>query len=237
MLTQAPKGTQDMLPANAYRWQSIEETMRRICALAGYREIRTPMFEHTELFQRGVGDTTDVVQKEMYTFNDKGGRSITLKPEGTAGATRAFIEAHLFAEPMPCKMYYVSCPAFRYEKPQSGRLRQFHQNGVEVFGAKDASVDAEIIALALDVLKANGIEDLKLAHQFHRLPHLPPGLSGKAEGISAAQALRAVQNLSGAVRAAIPCAFWTARKTAKSSPTRPACWKICATNAPAISKS
>ena len=163
MLTQAPKGTQDMLPANAYRWQSIEETMRRICALAGYREIRTPMFEHTELFQRGVGDTTDVVQKEMYTFNDKGGRSITLKPEGTAGATRAFIEAHLFAEPMPCKMYYVSCPAFRYEKPQSGRLRQFHQNGVEVFGAKDASVDAEIIALALDVLKANGIENLKLA--------------------------------------------------------------------------
>ena len=132
MLTQAPKGTQDMLPANAYRWQSIEETMRRICALAGYREIRTPMFEHTELFQRGVGDTTDVVQKEMYTFNDKGGRSITLKPEGTAGATRAFIEAHLFAEPMPCKMYYVSCPAFRYEKPQSGRLRQFHQNGIEV---------------------------------------------------------------------------------------------------------
>ena len=163
MLTQAPKGTQDMLPANAYRWQSIEETMRRICALAGYREIRTPMFEHTELFQRGVGDTTDVVQKEMYTFNDKGGRSITLKPEGTAGAARAFIEAHLFAEPMPCKMYYVSCPAFRYEKPQSGRLRQFHQNGVEVFGAKDASVDAEIIALALDVLKANGIENLKLA--------------------------------------------------------------------------
>ena len=95
MLTQAPKGTQDVLPQDSYRWQAIEENMRRIASLAGYREVRTPMFEHTELFQRGVGDTTDVVQKEMYTFNDKGGRSITLKPEGTAGAARAFIEAHL----------------------------------------------------------------------------------------------------------------------------------------------
>ena len=163
MLTQAPKGTQDVLPQDSYRWQRIEDNMRRIAALAGYREIRTPVFEHTELFQRGVGDTTDVVQKEMYTFNDKGNRSITLKPEGTAGAARAFIEHHLFAEPLPCKMFYVSCPAFRYEKPQNGRLRQFHQNGVEVFGAKDASVDAEVIALAMDVLKANGIDGLRLA--------------------------------------------------------------------------
>ncbi len=163
MLTQAPKGTQDVLPQDSYRWQRIEDSMRRIAALAGYREIRTPMFEHTELFQRGVGDTTDVVQKEMYTFNDKGNRSITLKPEGTAGAARAFIEHHLFAEPLPCKMFYVSCPAFRYEKPQNGRLRQFHQNGVEVFGAKDASVDAEVIALAMDVLRANGIDGLRLA--------------------------------------------------------------------------
>lgn len=162
MLTQAPKGTLDMLPKDAHRWQMIEANMRSICALAGYREIRTPIFEHTELFQRGVGDTTDVVQKEMYTFNDKGNRSITLKPEGTAGAVRALIEAHLYADALPVKMYYASCPCFRYEKPQSGRLRQFHQNGVEVFGAKDASVDAEIIALAMDVLKANGIDDLKL---------------------------------------------------------------------------
>ena len=137
MLTQAPKGTVDMLPKDAHRWQSIQENMRRICALAGYREIRTPIFEHTELFQRGVGDTTDVVQKEMYTFNDKGNRSITLKPEGTAGAARALIEAHLYAETLPVKMYYSECPCFRYEKPQAGRLRQFHQNGVEVFGAKE----------------------------------------------------------------------------------------------------
>ena len=162
MLTQAPKGTQDMLPQDSYRWQRVEMTMRRACALAGYREIRTPIFEHTELFQRGVGDTTDVVQKEMYTFEDKGNRSITLKPEGTAGAVRAFIESHMYAEALPAKLYYSACPCFRYEKPQSGRLRQFHQNGVEVFGAKDASVDAEIIKLAMDVLKANDIEGLKL---------------------------------------------------------------------------
>ena len=163
MLTQAPKGTQDMLPQDSYRWQRIERNMRDICALAGYREIRTPVFEHTELFQRGVGDATDVVQKEMYTFEDKGNRSITLKPEGTAGAVRAFIESHLYADALPCKLYYVSCPCFRYEKPQSGRLRQFHQNGIEVFGAKDASVDAEIIAMALKMLRANGIEGLKLS--------------------------------------------------------------------------
>ena len=162
MLTQAPKGTQDMLPQESHRWQRIERSMRRICALAGYREIRTPIFEHTELFQRGVGDTTDVVQKEMYTFEDKGNRSITLKPEGTAGAVRAFIENHMYADALPCKLYYAACPCFRYEKPQSGRLRQFHQNGVEVFGAKDASVDAEIIKLAMDVLKANGIDGLRL---------------------------------------------------------------------------
>ena len=162
MLTQAPKGTQDMLPKDAYRWQDIARTMREACALAGYQEIRTPVFEHTELFQRGVGDTTDVVQKEMYTFEDKGRRSITLKPEGTAGAVRAFIESHMYAETLPVKLYYSACPCFRYEKPQSGRLRQFHQNGVEVFGAKDASVDAEIIKLAMDILHANHIDGLKL---------------------------------------------------------------------------
>lgn len=162
MLTQAPKGTQDMLPKDSHRWHKIEDTMRRMCALGGYREIRTPVFEHTELFQRGVGDTTDVVQKEMYTFTDKGNRSITLKPEGTAGAARAMIEAHLYAEPLPQKMYYVSCPVFRYEKPQSGRLREHHQLGVEVFGAKDASIDAEIIRLAMDILEGNGVHGLSL---------------------------------------------------------------------------
>ena len=133
-----------------------------MCRLHGYREVRTPVFEHTELFLRGVGDTTDVVQKEMYTFLDKGGRSVTLKPEGTAGAVRAFLEAKLFADPLPCKMCYISCPVFRYEKPQAGRLREHHQLGVEVFGAKDASCDAEVIGLAMEVLRRSGIGDLTL---------------------------------------------------------------------------
>ncbi|MBE5765941.1 MAG: histidine--tRNA ligase [Clostridiales bacterium] len=161
MLTQAPKGTQDMLPDEAHIWQKIEKAMRDVCALAGYREIRTPAFEHTELFLRGVGDTTDVVQKEMYTFEDKGGRSITLKPEGTAGAARAFIEAGMPSQPLPQKLYYSYCPVFRYEKPQAGRLREHHQLGVEVYGAKDASIDAEVIALAMRVLREIGIGDLK----------------------------------------------------------------------------
>ncbi len=162
MLTQRPKGTQDILPGESWRWQRIERNMREICALGGYREIRTPVFEHTELFQRGVGDTTDVVQKEMYTFEDKGGRSITLKPKGTAGVARAFLEAHLEAEPLPCKMYYVFSPHMRYEKPQSGRLREHHQLGIEVFGAKDASCDAEGIKLAMDQLRACGLSQLRL---------------------------------------------------------------------------
>jgi histidyl-tRNA synthetase len=163
LITQAPKGTQDVLPQESARWQDVEAKMRKICALAGFREVRTPVFEHTELFLRSVGDTTDVVQKEMYTFLDKGGRSVTLKPEGTAGVARAFLEAHLEAGALPTKMYYVSCPVFRYEKPQSGRLREHHQLGIEVFGAKDASCDAEGIRLALDVLEACGIRGLKVA--------------------------------------------------------------------------
>ena len=163
MLTQAPKGTQDVLPQMSYRWQAVEEIMRQVCAFRGYREVRTPVFEHTELFLRSVGDTTDVVQKEMYTFNDKGGRSITLKPEGTAGAARAFLEGKLYQESLPCKMYYISCPVFRYEKPQAGRLREHHQLGVEVFGARDASVDAEVITLALAVLERAGVKNLRLS--------------------------------------------------------------------------
>ena len=152
LLTQAPRGTRDVLPDESYLWQLIEKTQREVCALHGIREVRTPVFEHTELFQRSVGDTTDVVQKEMYTFKDRGDRSITLKPEGTAGTVRAFIESSLYAQPLPQKMCYINCPVFRYEAPQSGRLREHHQFGIEIFGAPDASCDAELIALALDVI-------------------------------------------------------------------------------------
>lgn len=162
LLTQAPRGTRDVLPDESYLWQLIEKTQREVCALHGIREVRTPVFEHTELFQRSVGDTTDVVQKEMYTFKDRGDRSITLKPEGTAGTVRAFIESSLYAQPLPQKMCYINCPVFRYEAPQSGRLREHHQFGIEIFGAPDASCDAELIALALDVIGRMGVKNLML---------------------------------------------------------------------------
>ena len=162
MLTQAPRGTKDVLPTESYRWQYLEEKMRRAAATAGYREVRTPVFEHTELFLRGVGDTTDIVQKEMYTFQDKGDRSITLKPEGTAGAVRCFLESNLYAEALPCKMYYLDAPIFRYEAPQSGRLREHHQFGLECFGAPGATADAELILLAFRLLKELGIRNLSV---------------------------------------------------------------------------
>ncbi len=162
MLTQAPRGTKDVLPGDSYRWQYVEAQMRKAAAEAGFREVRTPVFEHTELFLRGVGDTTDIVQKEMYTFKDKGDRSITLKPEGTAGAVRALLESSLYADALPCKMYYLNAPIFRYEAPQSGRLREHHQFGLECFGAKDASADAELILLAYRLLSGLGVKNLSV---------------------------------------------------------------------------
>ena len=158
---QAPKGTKDMLPQDAYKWHYVENTFKDTAKNFGLKEIRTPIFEHTELFLRGVGDTTDIVQKEMYTFEDKGKRSVTLKPEGTAPIVRAFIENRLFNEAQPTKLYYV-IPCFRYENVQKGRLRQFHQCGVEVFGSKEPSMDAEVIEFAMEVLKNLGLKGLKL---------------------------------------------------------------------------
>lgn len=161
MELQAPKGTKDMLPEDAYKWQYVESTFREVAKTYGIREIRTPIFEHTELFLRGVGDTTDIVQKEMYTFNDKGNRSVTLKPEGTAPAVRAFIENRLFNEAQPTKLYYIT-PAFRYENVQKGRLRQFHQCGLEMFGSKEPSMDVEVIKVAMDTLNKLGLKSLSL---------------------------------------------------------------------------
>lgn len=156
-----PKGTRDVLPSEAYKWHFVENNARRIAALYGLREIRTPVFEHTELFLRGVGDTTDIVNKEMYTFLDKGNRSITLKPEGTAGVVRSFIENGLASGVLPLKMYYIT-PVFRYERPQAGRLREHHQFGVEIFGGKGAETDAEVILLARDYIAALGAEGVEL---------------------------------------------------------------------------
>ena len=161
MLTNAPKGTKDILPDQIYKWQYVEERFRRICRLYGYREIRTPMFEHTELFLRGVGDTTDIVQKEMYTFEDHAGRSITLKPEGTSPVVRSFIENKTYADVQPTKVYYI-IPCFRYEKPQSGRLREFHQVGLEVFGTPDMLADCDVIAIGHDFLDEMGVKDVEL---------------------------------------------------------------------------
>lgn len=161
MLTKAPRGTKDILPSESKKWQYVEKIMRDTCDLYGFREIRTPMFEHTELVQRGVGETTDIVQKEMYTFLDRGGRSITLKPEGTAPAVRAFIENNLYNEPLPVKMYYIT-PIFRYERPQAGRLREHHQFGIESFGSAEPSADAEVISLAMKIFKSFGINDLEI---------------------------------------------------------------------------
>ena len=161
MITKAPRGTKDVVPQESYKWHYIEEKIRNICKNYGYKEVRVPVFEHTELFERGVGDTTDVVQKEMYTFEDKGGRSITLRPEGTAGTVRSFLENNLYAEAQPTKMYYMlSC--YRYEKPQAGRLREFHQFGIEAFGSPDSSIDAEVISMAYNLLTSLGVKNLKL---------------------------------------------------------------------------
>ncbi len=161
LLTKAVRGTQDILPAESHKWRFLEDIMMSEAKMYGFREIRTPVFEHTELFDRGVGDDTDIVQKEMYTFEDKGGRSLTLKPEGTVAAVRAMLEHGLFNEALPVKMTYIT-PCYRYEKPQSGRYREFHQFGVEMFGAPSAAADAEIICLATTLFERLGVSNLSL---------------------------------------------------------------------------
>lgn len=160
-LIKAQKGTQDLLPAQTEKWQVVEDVMRSEAAIHGFGEIRTPVFEDTRLFQRSVGETTDVVQKEMYTFNDKGGRSVTLRPEGTAGAVRAMLEHGMYNDGLPLKLYYfTSC--YRYENTQAGRLREFHQFGVELFGASSPVADAEVIGLAKSVFDRLGVKNLSL---------------------------------------------------------------------------
>ncbi|MFZ5923666.1 MAG: histidine--tRNA ligase [Bacillota bacterium] len=152
----APRGTADVLPEQSALWLRVENTVRRVCRNAGYGEIRTPIFEHTELFERGVGAVTDIVEKEMYTFLDKAGRSITLRPEGTAAVVRAYLEHKMKARPQPVKLYYIG-PMFRYERPQSGRYRQHTQFGVEALGSRDPALDAEVISILIEVYKSLGL--------------------------------------------------------------------------------
>ena len=161
IVTSSPKGTEDLLPEESYKWQYLEKKFKETADAYNYKEIRVPTFEHTELFERGVGDTTDVVEKQMYTFNDKGGRSITLRPEGTASVVSSFLQNSLYALPMPMKAFYnIAC--FRYENKQKGRLREFHQFGVEAFGAQNATMDAEIVSLAINFLTSVGLTDLSV---------------------------------------------------------------------------
>lgn len=162
MAINIPRGTQDILPGVVEEWQYVEQKMREITKRYNYSEIRTPIFEQTELFQRGVGETTDIVQKEMYTFEDRGGRSMTLRPEGTAPTVRSYVENKMYGDPnQPTKLFYIG-PMFRYERPQAGRWRQFVQFGVEALGSNDPAIDAEVIALAMDVYRELGLKHLKL---------------------------------------------------------------------------
>lgn len=161
MLTEAPKGTKDIYGAYMDEWQRVEKIMRGICEDFSIGELRTPIFEHTELFLRGVGETTDIVQKEMYTFKDKGDRSVTLRPEGTAGAARSYIEHGIYNNPQPTRFFYIG-PMFRYENTQKGRQRQFHQFGVEMLGSYSPALDAEVISVAAELLKRLGINDVML---------------------------------------------------------------------------
>lgn len=161
MLTMRPRGTNDILPGDSDRWRALEGIIHQICAEFGYQEIRTPIFEHTELFIRGVGETTDIVEKEMYTFHDRSERSLTLRPEGTAPTVRAYLEHNLHAQSQPVKLYYIG-PMFRYGRPQAGRFRQFHQFGVEAFGTNDPAIDAEVICLAMEFYSRLGLKNLTL---------------------------------------------------------------------------
>ncbi|WP_174613906.1 histidine--tRNA ligase [Virgibacillus ihumii] len=162
MSFKAPRGTVDILPEEAAKWDYIEKQIKDICRRYHFEEIRTPLFEHTEVFQRGVGDSTDIVQKEMYTFEDRGGRSLTLRPEGTASVVRAFAQNKLFGNPIqPVKLFYFA-QMFRYERPQKGRMRQLNQFGVEVLGSANPAVDAEVIDLAMTCYKELGLRSLKL---------------------------------------------------------------------------
>ena len=173
-----PRGTQDVSPYESYKWLLLEKKLREVVDQYGFKEIRTPTFEHTELFLRGVGDTTDIVNKEMYTFEDKSKRSITLRPEGTASTVRSVLEKGILNEGLPLKAYYIlSC--FRYEKPQAGRLRDFHQLGIELFGAQDYTADAEVIAVAAKILKDLGLDSVKLYINSIGCPNCRPAYHDK----------------------------------------------------------
>lgn len=180
MLTNVPRGTKDILPGDVNVWRYVEEEVRDICARFGYEEIRTPIFEHTELFKRGIGEGTDVVDKEMYTFLDKGGKSLTLRPENTAAAVRAYLQNKLYAENNLTKLYYIGS-MFRHDRPQAGRMREFHQFGIEAIGEINPALDAEVIILAVRFLESLGLKDLTLSINSVGCPHCRPDYQKKLQ--------------------------------------------------------
>ncbi|MBO6304126.1 MAG: histidine--tRNA ligase [Selenomonadaceae bacterium] len=180
MLTTVPRGTKDILPKDILGWQYVENKIREICALYGYEEIRTPIFEHTELFKRGIGEGTDVVDKEMYTFLDKGGKSLTLRPENTAAVVRAYLQNKLYAENNLVKLFYIGS-MFRHDRPQAGRMREFHQFGIEAIGEENPALDAEIIILAVRFLESLGLKDLTLSINSVGCPHCRPNYQEKLQ--------------------------------------------------------
>ncbi|MGI6037166.1 MAG: histidine--tRNA ligase [Limnochordia bacterium] len=179
----APRGTRDLLPEETQKWQYMEEVIRRVCGQFAYQEIRTPIFEHTELFERGIGEATDIVEKEMYTFSDRGGRSLTLRPEGTAPVVRAYLENKLYGTAGPARLYYYG-PMFRYERPQAGRYRQFHQLGIEAIGSQSPMVDAECIDLATSIFREMGLVDLHIQLNSIGCPQCRPNYREKLKELT-----------------------------------------------------
>ncbi len=227
----APRGTQDVLPQDSWRWQRLEAAFREVCRRYAYREIRTPVFEETELFARGVGEGTELVHKQMYTFQDRGGRSLTLRAEGTAPVVRAYLEHNLGAAGGTQKLYYI-CPIFRYERPQAGRYRQHHQLGVEAIGSPGPEIDAEVIALYHDFLDEVGLEGAVTHLSSIGCPQCRPALSQAlrdffAPHVSEGRGMRPTRSAS-----------WTARcpMTWNCVRARPARWTTCVTRAESTSR-
>ncbi|MBE3584764.1 histidine--tRNA ligase [Desulfofundulus thermocisternus] len=222
MLTTRPRGTSDILPGEVEKWQYLEQVIYRLCREYGYSEIRTPIFEHTELFERGVGETTDIVQKEMYTFLDRGGRSITLRPEGTAAVVRAYLENKLYAGLQPVKLYYTG-PMFRYDRPQAGRYRQFTQFGVEVLGSHDPALDAEVITMAMDFYGRLGLKNLNLLINSVGCPRCRPVLREKLQDFFRARVDRLCSHCRGRLERnplrILDCKEERCREAGKDAPT------------------
>ncbi len=217
-MIKAVKGTRDILPPSSTLWNQVEAITREVFRVYNYQEIRTPILEETALFARGVGEETDIVSKEMYTFDDRDGSSLTLRPEATASVMRAYIEHHLDQKPGLQKLYYIG-PMFRRERPQKGRYRQFYQIGAEAIGSESPMVDAEVIEMVIDLLRRAGLERLSASAQFGRRSELPPAVRSAAEGKAAATSCRGCATIASGAPRPIRCACWIARfpKISRSS--------------------